>query len=88
MISSCVYNIDYIRNPDPRILHAVEQTIPSLRSNPRYASFFGSQREAQAVNRSNRVEQAPAHARRALFQQASTMEFPEQAEDFGMDEVS
>lgn len=90
MISSSVYNIDYIRNPDPRILQTVEQTIPSLRSNPRYASFFGNQREVQNTNRSNRVEQTPAHARREAFQYMMQVspDFPEQAENFDMDEVS
>lgn len=41
MIESSVYNIDNIKNPDRRILASVAQVLPSVRTNPRYARYFG-----------------------------------------------
>ena len=42
MIQSSVYNIDNIRHPDSRILASVAQILPNIRTNPRYARYFGN----------------------------------------------
>lgn len=58
MIESSVYNIDHIRNPDPRILTTALQSLPSLRDNPRYRTFLTGE-AAPARRASNHRE--PAH---------------------------
>ena len=62
MITSSPYNIDYIKNPDRRIVMEVAEKIRSLRWNPRYKDYFeGSANYPD--HRSNRREFASETAR-------------------------
>lgn len=40
MVNSSPYNIDYIHTPERHIVEKAALAIPSLRNNPRYASYF------------------------------------------------
>lgn len=77
MIESSVYNIDNIRHPDPRILEAVRQSLPSLSNNPRYRELLTGEHtppRRRSTHREPARTAAPSAAapREAITQAAQT----------------
>lgn len=92
MVNSSPYNIDYIVNPDPRIVEQVYQKIPSIASNPRYRTYFGQEEQPRERHRSNRIERSETPATEVVQQstpsQSSYNLFEQEAEDFSLDDIA
>lgn len=96
MVTKSPYAIDDIRDPDPRIVAMAAQKIPTIKSNPLYASYFGSSAQAPRTRRStshshrNATPQAPAPvpAPEAGVREALTADLPPAEIDFSMDEIA